>query len=191
MIPISKSKLIDEIIVVDDGSDDNTFKVVRKFNPKVKYIRNQINKGKGFSMNKGVKNTNAEILFFCDSDLKNLTPEIIDKIIWPVLKKETEMSIGLRNNFLNRIAYKIKFTSLSGQRALTKNLWKRLPKFYKNKFRTEIGLNFYAKNYIYQIFDYQQILKEKKYKFLVSFKRRMGMNFDIVLAWLKLYLING
>ena len=48
LIPLSKSELVDEIIVVDDGSDDNTEMIVKKYNP-VRYIKNEMNMGKGNS----------------------------------------------------------------------------------------------------------------------------------------------
>ncbi|MBD2359581.1 glycosyltransferase [Tolypothrix sp. FACHB-123] len=60
-----------EIIIVDDASTDNTVSVVREFianNPLIKIITHTTNKGAGAARNTGVKNSQGEILFFCDAD---------------------------------------------------------------------------------------------------------------------------
>ncbi len=56
-----------EIIVVDDGSTDNTREVVREFGDKVKYIW-QKNAGAGAARNRGIQEAKNEWLTFLDSD---------------------------------------------------------------------------------------------------------------------------
>lgn len=56
-----------ELIVVDDGSTDNTEDVVRQFGPTVKYIR-QENSGAGAARNKGIAAASGEWISFLDSD---------------------------------------------------------------------------------------------------------------------------
>ncbi len=58
-----------EIIIVDDGSKDNTQEVVLNFNDKrIKYIRNEVNKGEAGSRNVGILNSNAGYIAFLDDD---------------------------------------------------------------------------------------------------------------------------
>ncbi len=58
-----------EIIIVDDCSKDNTQEVVRGFNDmRIKYIRNEVNKGEAGSRNVGILNSNAEYIAFLDDD---------------------------------------------------------------------------------------------------------------------------
>lgn len=58
-----------EIIVVDDCSGDNTPEIVSKLNNKrIKYIRNEINKGEAEARNTGIMNSDSEYIAFLDDD---------------------------------------------------------------------------------------------------------------------------
>jgi len=61
------------VIVVDDGSTDNTLEIVKSFDNKVVYIQ-QKNKGASSARNTGIKKAKGEYIAFLDSDdlwLKN------------------------------------------------------------------------------------------------------------------------
>ncbi len=191
LIAVSKSN-INEIIVVDDYSTDKTSDIVKKFK-KIRYLRNKENKGKGYSMDRGVRAAKNEIIFFSDADLNGLTPKIVDSIISPVRSGKYEMFIGLRKKpyllFLIKLGFKFNSIFLSGERCLTKKLWNKVPRYYKNNFKIETGLNYYAEKngrmFGYEMFNYRQIIKEKKYPFLKATSMRWKMNFDILLSTFK------
>lgn len=60
-----------EILVVDDCSPDETPDIVTawtKRDPAVRLVRNEVNRGPGYSRNEGVRRSSGNFLFFLDSD---------------------------------------------------------------------------------------------------------------------------
>jgi len=55
-----------EVIVVDDGSSDDTGKIAREHGAKV--LTHSYNRGYGASLSTGIKATNADVVVFIDSD---------------------------------------------------------------------------------------------------------------------------
>jgi len=62
-----KNKIKNEIIVIDDGSTDNTVSIAKK--QKVKILKNNANLGKGYSVKRGFLASKGDIILFTDADL--------------------------------------------------------------------------------------------------------------------------
>ena len=94
---LDSGHLDNEIIIVDDGSSDNTEKVVLKLKEKynnIFYFKNKENKGKGYSVKRGMLVATKEYVLFADADMS--TPiEEFDKFE-PYLKEGYEVVIGSR-----------------------------------------------------------------------------------------------
>ncbi len=119
-------KLIQEIIVVDDGSLDATAEEARQaasLDRRVRVVRHEQNQGKGAAMFTGCRHTRATIVLFLDCDLIGLTPNQVEDLIQPVAEGRADMTIGLfqHGSFLTDLSQRVT-PWLSGQRCL----WRRL-----------------------------------------------------------------
>jgi len=86
-----------EVLVVNDGSRDNTAEIIRTFsaiNPSVRLIENPGNRGKGYSVRNGMLNARGEILIFSDADLSSPIEEA-PKLL-AALNAGAEIAIGSR-----------------------------------------------------------------------------------------------
>lgn len=87
---VKKVGYIDETIVVDDGSYDDTAKVAENAGATV--IQHVKNRGKGAAIKTGFKNSNGDIVVFLDADIENLTPQQVDSIIQPIITGEADIT---------------------------------------------------------------------------------------------------
>ena len=83
-----------ELIVVDDGSTDHTLKVVAQF-PEVRVVRNDRNRGKGFTVRHGVLEAQGRFVLFSDADLSAPIDEA-GKLLAAIESERADAAIGSR-----------------------------------------------------------------------------------------------
>jgi HAD superfamily phosphoserine phosphatase-like hydrolase len=85
---VKEVKEIDDIIVVDDGSTDETPKIARENGARC--IQHPLNLGKGAAMRSGVEGAKNNFVVFVDADLENFSARKVRKLIRPLLNDEAD-----------------------------------------------------------------------------------------------------
>jgi dolichyl-phosphate beta-glucosyltransferase len=86
-----------EVIVVNDGSRDNTAEVVRTFAldaPEIRLIENPTNRGKGYSVRNGILHALGDIVMFTDADLSSPIEEA--EGLFKAIAHGADIAIGSR-----------------------------------------------------------------------------------------------
>ena len=173
--------IIDEIIVINNGSDDST--AIKASISGAKVIH-EYRKGYGYACLKGIDYLNKnppDIVVFLDGDYSDY-PEDLEAVIKPILEKNVQFVIGARVKFLRekgaltpqqifgntlacllmRLLYKANFTDLGPFRAIG---WKNL-----------VALEMSDKTYGWTIEMQLKVLRRKiKYTEVpVRYRKRIG-----------------
>ena len=88
---IKEYSLIDELVVIDGGSKDNTIEECNKYSDYIKFVMQENiipeinNKGKGEALWKSLNCTTGDIVIYVDSDIKNFSERFITGILAPLL----------------------------------------------------------------------------------------------------------
>ncbi len=107
-----------EVIVVDDGSTDSTFKIFQQLSgySSIKLLLNKQNLGKGASIIKAIKEATGEIIVIQDADME-YDPDDIPKLLIPFKDKNVKVVYGSRVLGGNPISH---WTFNLGGRLITK-----------------------------------------------------------------------
>ena len=175
---------IHEIIVVDDGSVDETDTIVAHY-PSVRYIKHPKNTGKSSAVYTGITATTSNYILFIDADLVGLTPEAITKLIYPVKSGYADVSISLRNN-TPKLWQKLGLDYISGERVIPKKIFlddtagiTSIPSFGWEVFTNRRLIQKKCSIAIVSWNTVSSPLKEEKYGFLRGLTGDIGMIVDI------------
>jgi glycosyltransferase involved in cell wall biosynthesis len=182
-----ESPELDEIILMDDGSKDNTAKIGKDLG--VRVITNNPNKGKGEAMRIAVESTTADIIAFFDADLINFQKQHISDLIWPVKNGHADMCVGLRGRAgglpkLMAAIAPIMFV-IGGERAMKREVFLGVPKKFIKGFSVEIALNYYCRQkklkvMLVELKALTIIRKEQKMGFIKGFTDRVKMIIQLI-----------
>lgn len=180
-----------EVLVVDDGSTDQTGRVAQAAGARV--VRLADNLGKGAAMLAGVQAAATDLVVFLDADLLGLTVAHVRALVEPVALGEADMTMGLfgagrhSTDLAQRLA-----PFLSGQRAMRRETFLAVPGLADTRYGVEVALSAYAREAALRVTKVplpgaSQVMKEEKHGFWRGFASRLRMYWEIVRSiWLYL-----
>lgn len=84
-------KIEADILVIDDGSSDQTAALASKSGAKV--VKLTSNRGKGGALREGLNHTDGDIIVFLDADLQETSQEV-SKLLLPILNDSADVTIA-------------------------------------------------------------------------------------------------
>jgi len=130
-----------EVVVVDDGSSDNSVKKIEEAKLKgIKLIRHSNNKGYGAALLTGIQQAKGDIIITMDSDGQH-NPKEIANLIKPIINDKADIVVGSR--YLGKSQYKVPLHTRLGELVIKKVLWYLFRQIISNN---QSGFRAFTKN---------------------------------------------
>ncbi len=177
--------LVDEIIVVDDASTDDTTQVVKRF-PKVTLISLPKNIGKSHAMVHGLRVSRGDTIMLLDADLANITEHDISALATPVLSGQVDVSISLRKNAY-AIHHFIGLDFTSGERVIPRWLLgnvlheiEHLPRFGIESYMNSLIIKKQLRVAVVRWREVTHMRKAEKHGFISGTLSDLSMSLDVL-----------
>lgn len=138
--PLLASRVLSEVLVICDGSTDQTAARARSQGARVHEMPRQ--GGKGEAMLHALTHTDAPIVAFFDADLRGLTPEHVAQLARPVLDGTRVMNVALRDRGRLLTALTRRLPLIAGERVMLRRVIENVPAQYLKGFMVEAALNY-------------------------------------------------
>lgn len=142
--PLLASKRFARVVVVDDGSTDDTAGAAARAGAQI--VRLSPNRGKGGALLAGLQATDEPLVAFFDSDLVGLRPHHAALLVDPIAMGQAVMVCGLRDYGPAYNSLQLAIPPITGERALRRDVLAKVPADFWRGFRVEAGINAAACN---------------------------------------------
>jgi polyisoprenyl-phosphate glycosyltransferase len=132
-------RYVRQVIVVDDGSSDDTGERAAAAGARV--IRREGDGGsKAHAMEAGVEASDADAVLFVDADVLGLTVDHLDEICRPVVERRAAMSLGTFDyGFWNPLV--LRFPPTTGERIVPRWVFDAIPPSKRDGYTIEIMID--------------------------------------------------
>jgi glycosyltransferase involved in cell wall biosynthesis len=130
-----------EVVVIDDGSEDDTWRVLQELTAQYDFLRlarHRVRRGIADALRTGYLHARGEVLVFYPADLQ-FKPEDIPRLVAPVLNGESDMVTGFKQgtyekrfvssvyNRLSRMLFRVPVKDLNSVKAYRREIMDALP----------------------------------------------------------------
>lgn len=158
-----------EVVVVSDGSRDQTYKIAKNFDSgRVRAFEYQPNRGKGHALKYGFSKASGDLIVFYDTGI-DFPPSQIGDFIRVLGKTDSDLVIGSKRHPLSKVNYPLKRRVIS----LMAQVCTRLL-FELNVTDTQVGLKVFKRQVLEAV---MPLMLVKRYAFdieLLALARRRG-----------------
>ena len=179
----ANSSLVQEVLVISDGSTDAT--AVMAAGAGARVIELKENLGKGAAMMVGVQQSKGDILVFLDADLIGFKEIHLLDLITPLIEGKAEMSVGVFDKG-RKVTDFAQFIApfLSGQRAVKRIIINQMSHLDATRFGIEMALTKYVHDHDLRMEEVElrnlsHVMKEEKLGLWKGFMARMKMYWEI------------
>jgi glycosyltransferase involved in cell wall biosynthesis len=180
---LKESPIIDQIVVVSDGSTDKTVEIARNKGAEVVELLHNV--GKGGALYHGLEYIRSDIVLLLDADLIGLTSRHIEALVGPVMKGEADIAIGVfeEGRLATDLAQKIA-PFLSGQRAIKTDILQNIPDMEVTRYGVEVAINRYVRKNgvrvkLVKLPGLTHVMKEEKLGLVKGLRERVRMYWEI------------
>jgi dolichyl-phosphate beta-glucosyltransferase len=199
-----------EIIIVDDGSTDNTAKIIKDLQQQYAFISaiNLVeNQGKGYAVRTGLINCNSRsnVYGFIDGDL-DIDPTFAKQMIDSISTKASDVAIASKLHALSHVDYPISRKLLSrsfrlltllflnvkvtdtqtGMKFFSQDVYKDvIPMMASNSYSFDLEFLSFVAYYDYKISEHPVIIRHG-FSSSVGLKNSLLSIFDVYLIWKRL-----
>jgi len=140
-------KEVDEIVCVNDGSNDDSVFLLKKYFPHIKLVNLKNNQGKTEAVRQGLKKVKTTLTFLLDADLKNISALELGRAINFIKDRPILDMLILQRICEPFIVRFFRFdTILSGQRIIKSKILSKILKKNISHYDLEVAMNEYFKS---------------------------------------------
>lgn len=180
---LRRSPVVDQIVVVSDGSTDRTVEVARSKGAEVVELLHNV--GKGGALYRGLEYIRSDVVLLLDADLIGLNEKHIEALVAPVVSGEADVTIGVfeEGRLATDLAQKIA-PFLSGQRAIRTDILQNIPDMEVARYGVEVAINRYVRRNgvrvkLVKLPGLTHVMKEEKLGLVRGFRERVKMYWEI------------
>lgn len=141
---VLKMKHVDDVVLVDDGSQDEVAQMIRSHFPQVRLITYKENKGKSYAVSQGLATARNKYIFLLDADLQGVSHKEFDSALAFFTKEKPDMLVfRIYTPHTDFEAVFNKYLLFSGTRILKRSDLQKILKTKAYGYQLETAINQY------------------------------------------------